>query len=67
MGHYAVYAAHKRRPFMVVSVVGKLIVIHRAQKTCYSGDSSFLHFSVQTGTYFLVADVADKVPEVYTG
>jgi hypothetical protein len=41
---------------MVVSVVGKLIVIHGAQKTCYFGDPSFLHFLVQTDTYFLVVD-----------
>jgi len=52
---------------MVVSVMEKLIVIHVRQKTCHFGDSSFLHFLVQTGTYFLVADVADKGPEIYPG
>jgi len=52
---------------MIVSVVGKLIVIHGAQKTSHFGDPLFLHFLLQTGTYFLVVDVADKGPEVYPG
>jgi len=50
---------------MILSVVGKLIVIHGWQKTCPFGNPLCLHFLLQTGTYFFMIDVADKGLEIY--